>query len=139
MYLCALFNDLTIAYYFFKKLNIMHLGLDHLYQMHDDYVMEMIEKTRIYRGPMADALSTSFPNAGYTHKDVYDFVWGKKSHLLQRQQTRLHTIVPQIRLLQVIHLQHKQLMLLALHFSHQRSLAVYWQTPLPAVSDKLNL
>lgn len=60
-----------------EKLNIMHLGLDHLYQMHDDYVMEMIEKARIYRGPMADALSTSFQNAGYTHKDVYDFVWGK--------------------------------------------------------------
>lgn len=60
-----------------EKLNITHLGLDHLYQMHDDYVMEMIEKARIYRGPMADALSTSFQNAGYTHKDVYDFVWGK--------------------------------------------------------------
>ena len=60
-----------------EKLNNMYLGLDHLYQMHDDYVMEMIEKARIYRGPMMDALSSTFQTPDYTPKDVFNFVWGK--------------------------------------------------------------
>lgn len=66
-----------------EKLNITHLGLDKLYQMHDDYVMEMIEKARIYRGAMADALSNSFQDAG-TRKDVFEFVWGKNLALAEQ-------------------------------------------------------
>lgn len=57
--------------------NIQKLGLDKLYQMHEDYVRELAEKARIYRGPMMDALASTFQIPDYTPKDVFNFVWGK--------------------------------------------------------------
>lgn len=60
-----------------EELDYKTFGLDQLYQLHDDYVQELIEKARIYRGPMMDALSSTFQTPDYTPKDVFNFVWGK--------------------------------------------------------------
>ncbi len=60
-----------------EQLNIENLGLGDLYKMHADYAMELIEKARIYRGPMMEDLASTFQTAEYTPQQVYEFVWGK--------------------------------------------------------------
>lgn len=60
--------------------NIRVLGLEDVYNKHNDYVKELIDKTMAYDAYSREALVTSFQGAGYNPRQVFDFVWGK--HLM---------------------------------------------------------
>lgn len=56
--------------------NIEALGLQELYEQHDDYIDEMIAKTQAYNIYAREALVSAFQGAGYMERDVQNFVWG---------------------------------------------------------------
>lgn len=56
--------------------NIEVLGLRELYEQHDDYIDEMIAKTQAYNLCARQALTSAFQGAGYSERDVQDFIWG---------------------------------------------------------------
>ena len=60
-----------------EKSNIKALGLDSLYQMHNDYVDEIIEKAAAYNKTARQQIAVSFQKRGYTPDQIYDFIWGK--------------------------------------------------------------
>lgn len=51
--------------------------LQGLYEMHDDYINEIIEKTIAYNPTARQALAYAFQDQAYSPQQVYDFVWGK--------------------------------------------------------------
>lgn len=60
-----------------ESLNIKHLALIELYQMHEDEAREIIEKAHAYNSHAREALVNSFQGAGQSPIDVFEFVWGK--------------------------------------------------------------
>lgn len=53
------------------------LGLDALYEKHEDYVQEIFAKAQAYNEHARKALVESFQSANHSPQDVFDFVWGK--------------------------------------------------------------
>lgn len=59
-----------------EQKNIETFGLLGLYEMHDDYVNEIVEKTIAYNSVARQALAYAFQDQAYSPQQVYDFVWG---------------------------------------------------------------
>ena len=59
------------------------LGLTNVYNLHTDYVKELIDKTMAYDAHARKALVESFQGAGHHPRQVYDFVWGR--HLMDAE------------------------------------------------------
>ena len=57
--------------------NIDTFGLKGLYDMHDDFVRELLEKAVSYDKTAREQLADAFQKRGYTPDHVYDFIWGK--------------------------------------------------------------
>ena len=57
--------------------NVNTFGLQGLYEMHEDYINEIVEKTIAYNPTARQALADSFQDQAYSPQQVYDFVWGK--------------------------------------------------------------
>ena len=61
-----------------ESLNIEHLALEELYQMHKEEVKELVEKAHAYNNKhVKEALVNSFQGPANTPADVFEFVWGK--------------------------------------------------------------
>ena len=60
-----------------ESMNIKHLALNELYQMHEDEVREIVEKAHAYNDHANAALVNSFQGAGESPSEVFEFVWGK--------------------------------------------------------------
>ena len=59
------------------------LGLTDVYNLHTDYVKELIDKSMAYDAHARKALVESFQGVGYHPRQVYDFVWGR--HLMDAE------------------------------------------------------
>lgn len=57
--------------------NINTFGLQGLYEMHDDYINEIVEKTIAYNPTVRQSLVDAFQDQAYSPQQVFDFVWGK--------------------------------------------------------------
>lgn len=57
--------------------NINTFGLQGLYEMHDDYINEIVEKTIAYNPTVRQSLVDAFQAQAYSPQQVFDFVWGK--------------------------------------------------------------
>lgn len=57
--------------------NIKTFGLQGLYEMHDDFINEIVEKAIAYNPTVRQALVDAFQDQAYSPQQVYDFVWGK--------------------------------------------------------------
>lgn len=60
-----------------ERSNIKAFGLSGLYELHDDYVKDIIEKAVAYNKVSREMIADSFQKRGYTPDQVFDFVWGK--------------------------------------------------------------
>lgn len=60
-----------------EKSNIKAFGLNGLYELHDDYVKDIIEKAAAYNKVSREMIADTFQKRGYTPDQVHDFVWGK--------------------------------------------------------------
>lgn len=63
--------------------NVNTFGLQGLYEMHDDYINEIVEKTIAYNSTAREALAYAFQDQAYSPQQVYDFVWGKYLQVAQ--------------------------------------------------------
>lgn len=59
------------------------LGLTEVYNLHTDYVKELIDKSMAYDAHARKALVESFQGVGHHPRQVYDFVWGR--HLMDAE------------------------------------------------------
>jgi hypothetical protein len=57
--------------------NIETFGLKGLYDLHEDYVSDIVEKVVAYDSTVQQALANAFQGPAYHPQMVYDFVWGK--------------------------------------------------------------
>ena len=57
--------------------NIDTFGLQGLYEMHDDYINEIVEKVIAYNPTVRQTLVDAFQDQAYSPQQVYDFVWGR--------------------------------------------------------------
>lgn len=57
--------------------NIKAFGLSGLYELHDDYVKDIIEKAAAYNKVSREVLADTFQKRGFMPDHVFDFVWGK--------------------------------------------------------------
>ena len=57
--------------------NIETFGLKGLYDMHNDYVKELLAKAVAYDRTAREQLADAFQKRGYTPDQVFDFIWGK--------------------------------------------------------------
>ena len=60
-----------------EQANIKTFGLQGLYEMHDDYINEIVEKVIAYNPTVRQTLVDAFQDQAYSPQQVYDFVWGK--------------------------------------------------------------
>jgi len=60
-----------------EQANIKTFGLQGLYEMHDDYISEIVEKVIAYNPTVRQTLVDAFQDQAYSPQQVYDFVWGK--------------------------------------------------------------
>lgn len=78
------------------KGNIECFGLRGLYDLHDDYVSELIEKAVAYDATIEQALVNAFQGAGHSPQHVYDFVWGKYLEETQYENRLLSKLTKEI-------------------------------------------
>lgn len=82
--------------------NIETFGLKGLYDMHNDYVKELLEKAAAYDRTAREQLADAFQKRGYTPDQVYDFVWGKyldDAHLENRPLSKVtHDLLEQLEI-----------------------------------------
>lgn len=57
--------------------NIETFGLKGLYELHEDYVADIVEKVAAYDSTVQQTLVNVFQGPAYHPQMVYDFVWGK--------------------------------------------------------------
>ncbi len=69
-----------------EESNIKNLGLSDLYNKHDDYIKDLIEKSIVYNKTYSMGLISTFQGAGYTPQDVQDFIWNKYLDLAKHEQ-----------------------------------------------------
>ena len=60
-----------------EQCNIDTFGLQGLYEMHDDYISEIIEKTIGYNSIVNQALVDAFQDQAYSPQQVVEFVWDR--------------------------------------------------------------
>lgn len=60
-----------------EQCNIGTFGLQGLYEMHDDYINEIVEKVITYNPTIRQTLVDAFQDQAYSPQQVYDFVWGR--------------------------------------------------------------
>jgi len=70
------------------KGNIKTFSLNEIYDMHDDYVSDIVERVQAYEGISQDLVST-FQTKAKTPQEVYDFVWGKYLEVAQYENRPL--------------------------------------------------
>lgn len=56
--------------------DVRTLGLDQLYNMHVDYVEEIVNKANSYKTALNQDLTEAFQGIYHTGQEVFDFVWG---------------------------------------------------------------
>ena len=57
--------------------NVETFGLQGLYEMHSDYISELVGKVIAYNPTVRQALVDAFQDQAYSPQQVYDFVWGR--------------------------------------------------------------
>lgn len=57
--------------------NVETFGLQGLYEMHDDYIKELVDKVIAYNPTVRQSLVDAFQDQAYSPQQVYDFVWGR--------------------------------------------------------------
>ena len=57
--------------------NVRTFGLKGLYDMHSDYVKDLLEKAVAYDRTAREQLADAFQKRGYTADQVFEFIWGK--------------------------------------------------------------
>lgn len=72
-----------------EKWDVRKLGLDKLYGMHQDYVMEIVDKVNAYNGAVNQGLVDSFQGVYHNQGEVFDFVWGKHLELSEQEKKPL--------------------------------------------------
>lgn len=72
-----------------EKSNIQALGLEQLYNMHGDYVEEMIERAVSYNDAYKNELLDAFQTSGNTIQNVHDFVWGRYLDIAEQERRPL--------------------------------------------------
>lgn len=60
-----------------RNLNIRNLGLKQLYDMHKDYVMEIVEKASAYNALTREGIVDRFQGLFHSEGDVYNLIFGK--------------------------------------------------------------
>lgn len=60
-----------------EKGNVETFGLQGLYEMHDDYIKELVDKVIAYNPTVRQSLVDAFQDQAYSPQQVYDFVWGR--------------------------------------------------------------
>lgn len=60
-----------------EKGNVETFGLQGLYEMHDDYINELLDKIVAYNPTVRQVLADAFEDQAYSPQQVYDFVWGR--------------------------------------------------------------
>lgn len=79
-----------------EQCNIDTFGLQGLYEMHDDYISEIIEKTMRYNPTVNQALADAFQDQAYSPQQVDDFVWGKYLNVAQYEKRPLSKLTRDI-------------------------------------------
>jgi hypothetical protein len=69
--------------------DVERLGLDKLYGMHQDYVMEIIDKVNAYNSAVNQGLVDSFQGVFHNQGEVFNFVWGKHLELAEQEKRPL--------------------------------------------------
>jgi len=69
--------------------DVERLGLDKLYGMHQDYVMEIIDKVNAYNSAVNQGLVDSFQGVFHNQGEVINFVWGKHLELAEQEKRPL--------------------------------------------------
>lgn len=72
-----------------EQCNIGTFGLQGLYEMHDDYINEIVEKVIAYNPTIRQTLVDAFQDQAYSPQQVYDFVWGRYLDEAQYQRRPL--------------------------------------------------
>ena len=79
-----------------EQCNINTFGLKGLYEMHDDYINEIVEKTIAYSPSVKQALVDAFQDQAYSPQQVDDFVWGKYLNVAQYEKRPLSKLTRDI-------------------------------------------
>ncbi len=79
-----------------EQCNIDTFGLKGLYEMHDDYINEIVEKTIAYSPSVKQALVDAFQDQAYSPQQVDDFVWGKYLNAAQYEKRPLSKLTRDI-------------------------------------------
>lgn len=77
------------------KGNIETFALNEIYNLHDDYVSDIVERVQAYQGISLDLVST-FQTRSKTPQEVYDFVWGKYWEVAQYENRPLSKLTKDI-------------------------------------------
>lgn len=81
-------QDVHIAYGGYnpeEREDIKTLGLNKLYGMHQNYVMEIIDKVNAYNSAVNQGLVDSFQGVYQNRGEVFDFVWGRHLELAEQE------------------------------------------------------
>lgn len=57
--------------------NVETFVLQGLYELHDDYIKELVDKVIAYNPTVRQSLVDAFQDQAYSPQQVYDFVWGR--------------------------------------------------------------
>lgn len=76
--------------------NVQTFGLQGLYEMHDDYIKELLDKVVAYNPTVRQALVDAFQDQAYSPQQVYDFVWGRYLDEAQYQRRPLSKLTKDI-------------------------------------------
>ena len=84
-------QDVHVAYYGSReeKQDVGKLGLTKLYGMHQDYVMEIVDKVNAYNSAINQGLVDSFQGVYKTRGEVFEFVWGRHLELAEQENRPL--------------------------------------------------
>ena len=72
-----------------EREDVKKLGLDKLYGMHQDYVLEILDKVNAYNSAVNQGLVESFQGVYQNRGEVFDFVWGKHLELAEQENRPL--------------------------------------------------
>lgn len=56
--------------------NVKVLGLDERYNLHSDYITDIISKAQAYNASYYEGLIESYKSLGKTQEEIYRFIWG---------------------------------------------------------------
>lgn len=79
-----------------EESNIRGLGLEQLYNMHKDYVLEIIERAASYNDAYKSSLLDDFQHSDHTLMDIHDFVWGKYLDVAEQEKRPLSKLTKDI-------------------------------------------